>query len=247
MTTHAQFTSAPVLLHGTMPKTNLPYKAVLLNAAHIDHILELQDTVFDYLTEKQKPFLCAKTNAFMQHHFQNGGVVVGIVQDNVLVAQTMITMPTTAKPYTGMTDMALPAPLENLAVLHGISVHPDFRGNDLMTVMNDLCTQHAKQNGRLHLLAEIVADNPHSWRVQLKEGLQIHSVGVDPADGTVLYNMHAYIPDMLKNKAKDAFNAAATVPVPQQDLEAQKKLIASGYQGVKYDAAAKQIHFAKVA
>lgn len=247
MTTHAQFDSAFILSTGIMPKTGRPYKAVLLGTEHINPILDLQQQVFDYLTEEQKSFLLPKTDTFLRQHFDHGGMIVGIVQGDTLVAQAMLTMPTAAKPYTGMTDMALPAPLENIAVLHGVVVHPDFRGNDLMTVMTETRTRHARQNGRLHLVSEIAAANPHSWGVQLKQGLQIHSIGVDPEDGTVLYNMYAYIPDMLKNKAKDAFNAAATVAVPQADLEAQKKLMAKGYRGVTYDAPAQKIYFAKIA
>lgn len=98
----------------------------------------------------------------------------------------------------------------------------------------DIATEH----GRTHAIAEVAVGNFYSWSVFMKEGLRIDSLGVDPADGTEVYNIHAGVAPLIRKRLKASFNKAAakhSVSCARNDLEQQKELLSEGYKGVKYD------------
>ncbi len=229
---------------GTLKKTGAPYAIMTLSPSDIPKILKLQDEVFDSLTADEQNFLLRKDKSFFENHFAHGNIVLGIVSDGKLVAQSVILHPTSAHPKSGMTDMALDAKPEEVTVLQGVIVHPDYRGNKLMTFMVDEWLALANQQGRKHALAEVTTENFFSWSVFMKEGLGIHSLGCDKSDGTDLYNMYAEVAPLMEKRLTGAFNsAAAVVNVPLLDLGSQKTLTEAGFLGVAFDAANQNIVF----
>jgi hypothetical protein len=130
-----QSSKSTILQSGTLPKTGGSYQLALLTADHIDDILSLQDTVYANLTAAEKAFIVCKDRAFFEQHFATGNVVLGVFHQGKLIAQSLMVHPTPQHPKTGMVDMQLPAPTEKIAVLQGMIVHPDFRGNALMALM----------------------------------------------------------------------------------------------------------------
>lgn len=235
-----------ILKKDLLPKTGEEYALVLLLQAHIPQILSLQENIFSHLSPEEQSFLLKKDRGFFETHFKNGNAVIGIVHDGQLIGQSIILHPTPALPKSGMVDMALDAPADALTVLQGVIVHPDYRGNRLMTAMVDVWLSLAKEQGRTHALAETAIGNIYSWAVFLKEGLQIHSMGVDPDDGTQVYNLHARVTPLLRKRLKPAFNKASakeSIKCPRMDIEKQKNILDTGYKGVKYDAASELLEF----
>jgi hypothetical protein len=229
---------------GTLKKTGAPYEITTLTPADIPQILNLQDEVFDSLTADEQNFLLRKDKSFFENHFAHGNIVLGIVSEGKLVAQSVILHPTSAHPKSGMTDMALDAKPEEVTVLQGVIVHPDYRGNKLMTFMVDEWLAVANAEGRKHALAEVTTGNFFSWSVFMKEGLGIHSLGCDKSDGTDLYNMYAEVAPLMEKRLKGDFNnAAAVVKVPLGDIESQKTLTNAGFLGVAFEAANQNIVF----
>ncbi len=235
-----------VLKSGTLKKTGAPYTIIALGAEDIPQILKLQDAVFDSLTAEEQNYLLRKEKGFFENHFSKGNMVLGIVSEGQLIAQSVILHPTAQNPKSGMTDMILNAKPEEITVLQGVIVHPDFRGNKLMTFMVDEWLGVAKQEGRKHALAEVTTGNFFSWSVFLKEGLAIHSLGHDDIDGSDLYNMYAKVGPLMKQRLKGSFNDAAapsSVKVGVNDLESQKTLTRAGFLGVAFDAANQDVVF----
>ncbi len=246
MNPHIHLDHTPILKQSSLPKTGGGYALVLLSGQHIDQILSLQDTVFDTLSAEEQGFLLKKNRAFFENHFSNGNAVLGIVHGGHLIAQSIIVHPTSKNPKTGMVDMTLNAPTDKITLLQGIIVHPDYQGNRLMTVMVDAWLTLAKEQRRTHALAEVAVGNVYSWSVFLREGLHIHSLGRDTADGTQVYNIHARVAPLIQKRLRPDFNKASSkrsVQCPQVDLERQRKILANGYRGVKFNAADGSIEF----
>lgn len=249
MTKPFNLENAHILKKGQLTTTKQEFMLVLQRPEHISHMVALQQEVMDGLTEAQKSYLIPRDHAYFEAHFAHGNVVLGAVVDGKLIAQSLMTTPSPEHPYTGMTDMEIKMPLSQIAVLNGTVVHPDFRGNNLQNLFVDARLMLAKLQGRVHVLSEIAVENCNSWNNLLQEGLQIHSIGVDDSDGTVLYNMHADL-SKLKGKLVQQFNEKSgpnTKICAQNDIEAQKKLISSGLKGVAYDKNTKQLMFDKPA
>jgi hypothetical protein len=248
MTTHIDLASAHILSHGLLPKSGGEYVMFLQGPENMESILELQDKVIGALSEEEKSYLLEKKRAFFEKHFANGNLVLGVAHDGQLIAQSVILHPTVINPKTGMVDMELPAAPDKISLIQGVVVDPAYRGNMLMSRMVDGWLDIAKMCGRTHAIAEVTVENHFSWAVFLNEGMSIHSTGVDPNDGTQVYNIHSCVASLIKKRLCPDFNKAAakdTTPVAAHDIETQKQLIKDGYEGVSYDPSKGIIGFKK--
>lgn len=232
-------------------KTGQQYQIVLQTPADIDAILALQTTVMNDLTAEEQSYLVPKDRAFFEKHFASDNIVLGVMVDGKLVAQSIIVNPTKKNPKTGMTDMPGRIPPERVTVIQGVIVHPDFRGNRLMTEMVDAWLNIARFEGRRHAIAEVTAENHFSWAVFMKEGLQLHSIGYDDEDAVYLYNMHANVKKLINARLQPAFNTAAakhspkSVVVANSDIKTQQKLLRKGFKGVARNSQTGDIIFDK--
>lgn len=240
------YSTQKTLKTSRLKKTGEDFSIVTLCPADIPQMLALQNDVFLDMTKEEQNFLLRKDRKFFEDHFANGNPVLGIISGGKLVAQSIVVNPTAAHPKSGMTDMTLDATPEQITILQGVIVHPDFRGNKLMTYMVDEWLDIAKKEGRKHAIAEVATGNFYSWSVFMKEGLSIHSLGHDDKDGADLYNMHAKVQPMIKQRLKPEFNKASKLPsveVAASDLESQKTLTKAGFVGVAFNAANQNIIF----
>lgn len=248
MTTSYDISKTTIIATGVLPKQSEAYTLVLQSKDNIDDILALQKTVYDDLTEEEKVYIVPKDRAFFEKHFANGNHVFGVVHNGKLIAQSISLEPSQQNPKTGMVNMSLPVMSDKVAIIQGILVHPDYRGNALMSRMLDAKLKIATNTGRTDLIAEVAVDNFYSWSVFLKEGLAIHSIETDPSDGTVIYNMHAKVKPLIKKRLKETFNAAAkkVTACPVHDIEQQKKLLSKGYVGIAFEKAGNTLLFKKL-
>lgn len=240
--------SLTILKQDILPKSGGEQTLVILTKDHLDQILALQDKVFNSLSEAEKTFILKKEPSFFEKHMDQGNILLGVVHDGELIAQSILLNPTKEHPKTGMVDMKLPSRADKITVIQGVIVDPDFRGNKLMTTMVDTWLDISKKARRKDAISEVTVENHYSWSVFLKEGMHIHSIGTDPADGTLVYNMHGHVEGWIKERLSAKFNTAAakkTVACPMADIEGQKKLLKKGYIGTQFDATKHNILFEK--
>ncbi len=243
---------AQFLTKGTLAKTGQPYEMVLQGAGDIDAILDLQKIAMDDLSDEEKSYLVPKDRAFFEKHFASGNLMLGIISEGKLVAQCVIVNPTKQSPKTGMTDMPGRLAPHRVTVIQGVIVHPDYRGNRLMSEMVDVWLEIARMQGRRHAISEVTVDNHFSWAVFMKEGLQLHSIGYDPDDAVHLYNMHAEVSQLIEQRLNIAFNQVAApppsqkaVPVSLHELDKQRALIKKGFKGVARNPKTGEVIFDK--
>lgn len=236
---------------GILIKTGQQYDIALQSCADIDAMLALQAQVMADLSAEEKSYLVPKDRSFFEKHFANGNIVLGIKMNGMLIGQAIIVNPTNKNPKTGMTDMAWRISPKRVTVIQGVIVHPDFRGNRLMTEMVDAWLNMARIEGRRYAIAEVSAENHFSWSVFMKEGLKLHSIGYDAEDIVHLYNMQANVKQLIKARLKPTFNSAAanhstkSVHVANADIERQKKLLRQGFKGVARHSQSGDIIFDK--
>jgi hypothetical protein len=237
-----------ILKSSKLAKNGGTFDLVHLTINDIAHILRLQDKVFSALSADEKSFMLKKDRCFFEKHFKSGNTVLGVIHNGQLIAQSIIVNPTADNPKTGMVDMVLPCAPENLTVIQGVVVDPDFRGNALMMHMVDVWLDISNTAGRSHAISEVTVNNPHSWVTFMKEGLRIHSIGIDKSDNTEVYNMCAKVKPLIKKRLNSSFNSAAKkkgTPCAATDIKKQKKLLQNGFQGVTYDPVKHNIYFRK--
>jgi len=219
---------------GNLRKTGQPFVIKSLAKEDGGKILALQDVVFQTLSETEKTYLKLRSRDFIDAHFADNGAVIGALSEGRLIGQAIIHNPTPVNPDTGMVDMEPVGAPDKMTVLQAVSVHPEYRGNRLMQKMVRYWLQHAHKAGRTHAIAEIAARNHYSWRVFVREGLNIVGIGVDEEDGTRVYNAYERVDVALSMEGRKITPAEAQY-CPKAELDKQKKLIEQGYVGVDYD------------
>lgn len=241
---------APIIIStGTLPKTGGTYSLVLLSRNHINAMLELEEAVHGNLQEDQRADIVPHDRAAFERHFDEGHIAVGLMHQGRIAAQSLLLLPSAQYPDTHIKDMRFGVKPEKVAVLSGMRVLPEYRGNNIQNLMIEARLGLALQNSRPHVITECAARNKASWHNLLQDGLAIHSMGRDPDDGTALYNLHARVKPLMKRRLKPDFNKAAcrknTVHILRADLAQQEKLLAAGHKGVCYHRDSDTIGFKK--
>ncbi len=233
VTAQQAFSTAAILHYGQMLTTAEPFMIQALDQSHLPEIYNLHLESIATLKDEEKAFLLQKPKSFFESHFSKakGNTVLGIVCNDNLIGQSIILNPNAAHPDIGMTDMTPIGAPETITVLQGVSVLPQYRNNKLMHQMVHAWLNHGLSEGKEHALAEVEVHNIGSWSAFLNEGLQITSIGVDPDDGALLYNMHETLPEILKKRLSNSFNKAAenSTTCPIDDFKTQQDLLANGH------------------
>ena len=154
----------------------------------IPQLLGLQQTVYDALDDDKKRFILPKSKGYLTSHFANGSTAIGIGINGKHVAQALIAMPSEKNPNTCLIDFDLQHPLEELSVIQGLLVHPDFRGLKLGQLMIEVWIKIAEEAQKKYCMAETETRNHYSWGLFLDAGVPIISTGHDAEDGADLFH-----------------------------------------------------------
>ncbi|WP_435641638.1 GNAT family N-acetyltransferase [Micavibrio aeruginosavorus] len=226
------FNDCPVLYKGTL-RDHSVYSVVKLDKSHLSDIIGLHNKAIQMLTEAEKAFMLPKPASFFVDHFNrnHGNTVVGVVHKGKLIGEAIVLNPSIDHPKTGMVDMPPVGAADDITLLQGVTVLPTYRNNGLMHSMVKAWLNHGIQANKGHALAEVDVNNIASWATFLDQGMEIPSIGVDPSDGTVVYNLHETLPNIQKKRLTQAFNEVADgcKTCPMHDIETQKSMLDQGY------------------
>lgn len=193
----------------------------------IPQLLELQQNVYDDLADDKKRFILPKSKGYLTSHFENGSTAIGISIDGKHIAQALIAMPSEANPNTCLIDFDLQHPLEELSVIQGLLVHPDFRGLKLGQLMIEVWIKIAEEAQKKYCMAETETRNHYSWGLFLDADVPIISTGHDAEDGADLFHhchkIDGHVPESEISQEIDSqdFSAIASL--------SQKGFIGTGY------------------
>lgn len=222
---------------------------VHLSKKDINQILELQEVVFNSLSEEDKDFLLPKSKEKLLAHFDKGNHMQGYMLDGKLVAQSLIVNPSPEFPETGMVDMQDQGDIEEgITVLQGLIVHPNYQGKGLSSKMINHWIKSAAKEGKETALAEVEVHNYKSYGGFLHAGLEIDSIGVDPDDGCEVFNIKG---NPQKAMLKQMFNQCAAncedncITVEANDISSIKTAFNNSYKGVYWNKKDKQLILAK--
>jgi ribosomal protein S18 acetylase RimI-like enzyme len=209
-------------------------EVALLGTDYAQAISDMHNQTIATLADNEKTYMLDKSLDYFAKHLNRGegNAILGILDGDKVIAQSMILHPTSDNMNTNMTDMPNePDPLMS-SVMQAVSVDSTYRGQKLMEIMIDHWVDHAQTHGRTHLLAEVQVENVASYANFLKRGMNIVSIGQDPDDGVNLYNAHETVANMKTKRLTDVFNFHANKPMiktPIQDLETQKTMLNEGF------------------
>ncbi len=233
MSKKTTFNDAPLLYQSRLITTPDHFTIAQLDKRHLPEIIALHREAIASLKDSEKAFMLLKKPSFFRSHFDraNGNTVLGIVSGNKLIGEAIVLHPSNDHPSTGMVDMPPVGEPGSVTVIQGVTVLPAYRKNGLMHQMVHAWLNHALISGKKHALAEVEVHNISSWSAFLNEGLQITSIGRDPDDGALLYNLHETIPEIMKKRLSESFNHAAanSTTCAIDDIKTQQDMLKNGY------------------
>ncbi len=238
-----------VLETGTL-KDGRVWHAVLLEPAHVKHIAARHADAIAALGPNEKTFMLPKTEEYFKKHLAkgDGNTNIAIISGGHIVAQGVVRHPTAADPADGMVDMKLPRIKQNESLMQALSVSPAFQHQGLANIIIGHWIEHAEKHGRTTLMAEIDVKNPPSWNSFLKGGLNLISMGIDPSDGTLVYNAHATVEQAKLKRLTPAFNDVAygfLYACRLENIEMQQELFQEGRIAIGFNRSAKILIFGK--
>lgn len=174
----------------TLSKTGETAAIQLLAPAHLPEVMALHEETRVRLPEGQKTFILPQTPAYFEKFLnQTAGAMIGIHADGKLVAQLVMMGPLTpevmiAQRAVTRNDVAFHhlGALDSVVVIKSMSVHPDFRGNELSQHLLETCLRLPLVAEADHAFAQISAENMRSWELFLEHGFGIVGAAVDPGD-----------------------------------------------------------------
>lgn len=227
------FDGIPLLYQSRLMTTPDHFTIAQLDKRHLPDIIALHRAAIASLKDSEKAFMLLKKPSFFRNHFKraNGNTVLGIITGNKLIGEAIVLHPSNDHPSTGMVDMAPVDEPNSITVLQGVTVLPAYRKNGLMHQMVHAWLNHALLAKKQHALAEVEVHNISSWSAFLNEGLQITSIGRDPDDGALLYNLHETVPEIMKKRLSESFNHAAanSTTCAIDDIKMQQDMLKNGY------------------
>lgn len=189
-------------------------------------------------------FMYPKSEAYFLKVFDNpNNAIVGIIDGDILTAKSILTCPDAENPYGWGDNFTPPMEDRDICVSGGITVLPEYRGNEFMRTMVHTWKQHAADVGRPWLLAEVDVRNMHSLENFLAEGLQVIGLATDKSDGGNNYIV------ARKTDEADAGNILPDDAVwcSVTEITAQRALLDQGYVGVGCDVQGNRVAYAPAA
>lgn len=173
-----------------LPKSGGTAVPEVLEMQNLHEVLELQDATRAALPEGQQMFVLPQPTVYFEKLLaRESGLMVGLRASGALVAQIVLMGPLTleeAYERNAITRSDVTfhhaSPSESVVIAKSMSVHPEWRGNDL--AQSTLQAALGQPLARIadHVFAQISVENTRSWDLFLRNGFGIVAAALDPED-----------------------------------------------------------------
>lgn len=201
------------------------YNIIFLDENHLPTVMALQEVVVRNLASPD--WLQSFSYDFMKQHMGYKGIVLGVFVENRLAGFRNLYYPDPwDKEWNLGIDLGLAeTELSHVANLQLVCVHPRFRGNALAMKMNRIALGLLCKKGiHHHVCATVSPYNIWNITILLANGFYIARLK-KKYGGKIRYVVY-------QNLRKPAlFDDSSFIEVPLEDLDAQQKLLNSGYYG----------------
>jgi hypothetical protein len=156
---------------------------------------------------------------------ERGGLIFGMRARESLVAYGVLSLaPASAMKYAASVGFR-EIDSAGIVCLDGVTVHPDWRGNDLHGRLGRWRIEAARALGRRHLFSTAAPINDASWATLLRLGLHVRAIG-EFYGGMLRYVVYRDLHEVPK-----LVDPASAIAVPVGDLDRQRQALAAGMVG----------------
>lgn len=199
-----------------------PFMVRVLDQSFLPQILELQQTVYSALENKDilQPLSAEEFLVILEGR----GQLIGAFVEERLIAFRAVLVPEIDDEHLGYSiGLSDESALKRVLYQEISSVHPDFRGHGLQKILAKIIMQTIDTNEFDYLAATVMPYNIASLKDKFSQGFYIAALKY--AYGGKLRYVFAL------NLLKQPQFEKEIVTVPMDDIAAQQKLLSEGYVG----------------
>lgn len=236
--------SDAIIMSGRLIKNNEPYTIKHIQPEEVFEVHNLHKIILENLKPGQECFIHhKKASDFLQIVENPNQLFIGAFVGDKLVGYSTANFVNDDNINEVLPNFALDYDPNKIAVLEQASVNPEYRGNNLASIMNSVRQKVAYQNyGKKYAVTMVDIKNFYSYRNGFRNGMCITQATVDPDDGGhVIY--------MAKEIGKET--NFQTMQIPQElsylemDIDNVSRLISEGYVARGYDDSRQKVMFNK--
>lgn len=223
--------SSHTIIHEGEIKSGIPYVLAELTKQDVTSIFNNQGCVIEALLPHQNGFILPKSREAYLHHFMQGYKAMGCFIDDKLVGHCLIHTPNSSNAGTGMVDMVdFNQDHQLTAVIKNVCVLPKWRNNTIARRMAQQWHNPLLTSDRKYCLAEVAYGNMQSLASLLAANFSVVSMGIDPDDQTIVFNMLAQRHSLLANIIESEEHLHLSLANDHEKIACALK---QGYHGVR--------------
>lgn len=230
-----------IILSGRLRKTNQNYIIRELNREDIFELYGLHKIILNNLKPEQQCFIHRKTpKDFVRMVDNPNQLMLGTFVDNKLIGYSSANFIDENNMDEVLPDFNLNYQADKIVVLEQASVNPQYRGNNLASIMNAARQRMAHQRGRKYAVMMVDINNYFSYRNGLRNGMCITQASVDPDDGGhIVYLSKEFGREPKFNREKHNIE----VGYGDMNLNRVSTLVSNGYVASGFDDDRKKVIF----
>lgn len=129
----------------------------ILNKDDLDDVLKLEKIIIKALPEQS--LFQGDTKESIFNYLDKEGIACGVIHKKELIACGAMHFPKKNKDNLGLDIGLEEEELDHVAHIEINIVHPEYRGNGLQILLNEMLIEKAKEKGFFHILATV---SPHN-------------------------------------------------------------------------------------
>lgn len=236
--------SDQIIMSGKLKKNNQPFSVRRLKLQDVFELHNLHKVILSNLKSGQECFIHHKTVGDFTKMIKNPHqLVIGAFVNDQLIGYSSANFINNNNIDEVLPNFNLDYDAEKIVVLEQASVNPEYRGNNLASIMNAIRQKVAKQEyGCEYAVTMVDINNFYSYRNGLRNGMCITQATIDPDDGGHIVYLSK---EMNKEPQLNQEKGLEELPYQDMNLDNVSKLIKNGYVAFGYNDESKKVLFAQ--
>lgn len=235
-------------INGYLQDSPVPFYIRPLNADDAEIMSTFSKTIYENLRKGEECFIHKHTKEYFHQIFQNQNIrYIGIFAGKNLIGMSYIRI--------CMNNAELQNELPNsnydffnssrnngetkVASFGGDSVLPEYRGNNLNTIMINYRIEEAQRQGCTDCTSIVDRNNKWNMRPYFSCLFNLFETAIDPSDGGKISLLHKPI---KKDTVLSCFKVK--IAIPYNRLELIDKMIQKGFIGIEFNSETSAVTFA---
>jgi len=227
-----------------LKKTGEPFTLRQIGEEDLFQLINLHKTIINNLKPGQECFIHKKSaDDFVNIIADESKLAIGTFVENKLIGYSLANFVCDKTIDETLPNFCADFDPNKIVVLEQASVDPEYRGNNIASIMNAYRQKIARQDfGKEYAVTMVDINNYFSYRNGFRNGMVISQATVDPDDGGHIVYLTKDFNKEQKTISENGFNVSAD----KLSIDVVNVMIENGYVGSDFNSEKNQVIFEKL-